>query len=325
MVFNELYEKCMREFATIKGRVNNLNDYAEDIRKRTEIRNEKVEKLIVEPFYDKYMNFYEYLLKEFGNVEFFKDVIERMKNSPIRRFENIDYKMNIINEFYLKVKSVILLYETTVNPDAENISLKIKIPKTDSITELKKYIDSLDFVITKCPFLQSDEASLKLEAVDNGSIWLLFGVAGASVAVGSVLLNNIAAFIDKCFVIKSHKLTCKRQEQEIRDMEIEQTEKEELLKSANKLYKIGVKYEIKELEKITGYNIQDGDEMGRVEQSFERMVKMLDQGLQIYTSISAPEETKALFAPLEMHYLTIQKDLERIEKKSDTKQEIERD
>lgn len=165
-------------------------------------------------------------------------------------------------------------------------------------------------------FFQNDEASLKLQSVDSGSIWLIFGVVG-SVAVSSVLLNNIAAFIDKCFVVKSHKLACDRQEQEIKAAEIEEAEKEELLRNIRKLYKISVKNAIKDSEKSTECYINDGDEMGRVEQSFVRMGKLLEQGLQIYSSSDSPKEVKAVFEPLEMHYLSMDKLSERIEEKTD--------
>lgn len=132
------------------------------------------------------------------------------------------------------------------------------------------------------------------------------------------MLNNIAAFIDKCYVIKSHKQICERQEQEIEKSDCDQKGKEEILKSIRMLYKISVDNTIKDLESITGYNIQDGDERGRVEQSFDKLTKLLDKGMQIYSSIDSSQEIKAIFAPIEMRYLSVADELKKIEEKTNT-------
>ena len=198
-----------------------------------------------------------------------------------------------------------------------DIGLDIKIPETDNITEFKKYIDNLEFIFTKCPFFQSEETSLKLETVDKGSIWLVIGVVCASATVGSALLNNIAAFIDKCFVIKSHRLTCMAQEQDIKASEYSEKEKEEMLEVVKKLYRIRVSNAIKELEESTGCHIKDGDDRGRAEQSLEKLGKLIDKGMQIYSSIDSPDEVKALFEPLEMKYLSIADELKKITENPD--------
>ena len=43
----------------------------------------------------------------------------------------------------------------------------------------------------------------------------------------------------------------------------------------------------------------------------------MDKGLQIYSSIDSPDEVKAVFEPLEMHYLSKKDVLEQIEEKQD--------
>lgn len=250
-------------------------------------------------------------LEDIPYLQFSSEIYSDNINESIKELECLSQKM----------KCVILLYETMGYNNKESIGIDIKIPKIGSITDLKTYIDGLEFVFTKCPFLQSKSERLELRTVEHGSIWLVFTVVGVTVAVGSILLNNIAAFIDKCFVIRNHKLICESQRQCIEIMEVDQKEKEEMLKNINKVYKIMIKKTIKEFEECTGYQLQDGDEEGRAEQSFERMIKLLDQGLQIYSSINSPEEIKAVFAPLEMHYLDIQKGLKQIEEKADTDNE----
>ena len=248
----------------------------------------------------------------FGNIKCFDSIVAEINEAILKK--DVEKELYLYECLLIKIKSIIELYESLEQPK-EEIGLDIKFPKTDSITEFKKYVDDLEFIFTKCPFLQSDEASLQFKSVDVGSVWLVIGVSGA-VASASVLINNVAAFIDKCFVIKSHKATYEVQKLEIQKAEIEQKEKAEILESVKRMYKIAVKNAIKELEKSTGHKISDGDEEGRVEQSFEKLEKLMDKGLQIYSSIDSPDEVKVLFEPLEMHYLPIEKELKKIGKQS---------
>jgi len=316
MSLREMYEKCKK---AQKG----ILRMGESIERMTSqaILIGRGDHINTSRYIAEYKEFYNYVDFNLDGVPYISELNRKLKGCIDKEGDNLSSLKRHVEKICDGVCCIISLYEFIEKRDANSIGLDIKIPETDDITELKKFIDGLEFIFTKCPFFQNNKESLKLQAVDNGSIWLIFGVVGVSVAAGSVLLNNIVAFIDKCFVVKSHKLTCEMQKQHIENEEMEQNEKHELLKSVDKLYKIGVKNVIKELEVGTGYQIQDGDEMGRVEQSFDRMIKMLDQGLQIYSSIDSPEEVKALFKPLEMQYLSIAKGLERIEEKSDTENE----
>lgn len=161
----------------------------------------------------------------------------------------------------------------------------------------------------------NDTETIKLKRVDNGSILLTFIVVGIGVEIGSVLMNNFVAFADKCIVVKSHKLTVEKQMQAIERANEQQKEKDEINRYLKKIYKIEVDIAIKELEEKLNYEIKDGDEKGRVEQSFEKFNKLIDKGMQISATIGAPEETKALFEPLEMKFLSLKNQIKLIEEK----------
>ncbi len=321
----EIYERC-------KAAKTVLEDFDTKLKKIDDERENHPMQVIpntTEIFYfqeycNVYNSVYEYVLRELGAIDYFKDIIVHMDSMLMQRNRERIYEMK--NEFDIllqKVNCAISLLEAISGRSEEGLGLEITLPDLYDITELKKYVDSLEFVFTKCPFLQSDDASLKLETAENGSIIFIFGIVCSSLAVGSVFLNNIVAFIDKCFVIKSHSLTCTRQKQEIEIAKIEQKEKEELLKNIDRLYRISVENAIRDMQVTTGYHIQDGEEKGRAEQSFEKMIKLLEQGLQIHTSIDSPQEVKALFEPLEMHYLSAEKELKKIEKKSEKESDKE--
>lgn len=212
---------------------------------------------------------------------------------------------------------IIKMYEETGRQSKKEIGLDIRFPVSGNFSDFRKDIDELDFILTKCPFFQDEKESLRFDNVDIGSFWLTFAVVSGSIVGGSILLNNIAAFVDKCIVIRSHYLTVQQQKANMEKAQVDQKEKEEIIKALNRYYKIAVNKAISELEEITNCKLQDGDERGRVEQAIEKMGKLIDKGMQIYATIDSPEETKALFEPLEMHYLEVDKQLKLLEDKKE--------
>lgn len=264
----------------------------------------------------------EYLKKE---VAHFNRILEEIEYFKARTQPDVSKFIEAKDRLTAKIASVIEFFESLgLEQGAEEmIGIDIKLPLKGDFTDFRKSIDDLDFLFTKCPFFNVKNERLCFDGLDVGSEWLTFiivGTVGTSVLLGSTLLNNIAAFIDKCMVIKSHKLTIQQQENAVEKSAIEQKEKEELLKNLNRIYKIQVDNAIKELEEISGCKVVDGDERGRVEQSFDKLGKLLDKGMQIYASIDAPPEAKALFEPIEMQYLLIENELKALEKKNDKKE-----
>lgn len=251
------------------------------------------------------------------SLENFEKILREISGREISIGNKITEFRFVKKQLLVAMEYVIKTYELTQYHDEELIGLNIKLPINENFTDFKANIDDLEFFLTKCPFFQSDEETLKFKSVHNGSILLTFIVIGMSVVTGSVILNNIAAFIDKCIIVKSHKLTTQKQMQEIERSNVEQGEKNEIYKYLEKIYKIEVENALKELEQDLNYEIKDGDERGRAEQSIEKFNKLIDKGIQIYSTIGSPEETRALFEPLEMKFLSLREEIEqlRIEKK----------
>ena len=212
------------------------------------------------------------------------------------------------------------LYEKMGMDTEERVGLDIKLPKFNDFSEFVKYINDIEFVFTKCPFLQDNNEKLIFENTDVGSTWLTFFVIGGAATVGgSVLLNNIASFVDKCIILRSHFLTTQKQKAELEAQERKEAEKEVISKYIDDLYKNSVDLAIKELEETTNYTVknEDGDEFGRIEQCFDKMGSLIEKGLQIRASIDSPNEAQALFEPLEMKYLEIDNALKLLEKKEE--------
>ena len=74
---------------------------------------------------------------------------------------------------------VIGLYESMGLESEEPLGVDIKLPKCKDLSELKKCIDDLDFVLYKSPLFRNETENLEFKTVDVGSLWLTFAVIGA--------------------------------------------------------------------------------------------------------------------------------------------------
>lgn len=306
MKLGDIYSICKRNYDVIKsidGSMMNLIDYDDELTKKVKISGDEIKK--IECLKGAYLNLEKCLEKVEDQI-----FVEVDKTSLVELQDAKEKMLSMLD-------AIIGIYEQTGLKKKETIGIDIKFPVSGNFSDFRKDIDELDFIFTKCPFFQNEKENLRFDNVDIGSFWLTFAVIGAAITGGSILLNNIAAFIDKCIVIRSHYLTIQQQKADIEKTQAEQKEKEEIIKVLNRYYKITVDNAIKELEEITNCKLQDGDERGRVEQSLEKMAKLIDKGMQIYTTIDSTEETKALFAPLEMHYLEVDKQLKLLEDKKE--------
>lgn len=220
-------------------------------------------------------------------------------------------------ELLASIQDVIDLYESMGFEENSAPGIDIKLPECKDFQEFRKCIDELDFVLYKCPFFKSDKEQLKFESMDVGSLWLTILAVSAAGASATVLLNNIAAFIDKCYVIKSHQLTVKQQEAIYENMKIEQKMKEQYLEGLKQVYDQIVKNTVTELEEETGIKLADGEQVGIVSQALDKTISLLDKGMQIYATIDTPKEVQNLFEPLEMKYIDVAKPIEKITQKDE--------
>lgn len=207
------------------------------------------------------------------------------------------------------------LYESMDLKYEEGNGIDIKLPNCEDFSDLKKYISEIEFILFRCPFFNIENESLKFEAFDVGSLWLTFACVGAGALTFSVILNNLAAFLDKCIILKSHYLTVQTQEKTLESIQMEEKEKQIIIKGINDVYKAQVKNAIKELEELTNIQLKNGEEEDVVERAFEKANALMDKGMQIYSTIESNKENKALFEPVKMQYISIEENLKLLEKR----------
>lgn len=257
-------------------------------------------------------------LSKIKEIEFLNEKVENLINAIPEFFIRRD-RFDILNEEWGRINTarnilvdrmqgIIELYEGMGLAEENKLGMDIKLPKFRDFSEYASYISDLNFIFTKCPFLQTENENMQFANVDVGSTWLTFFVVGsASILTGSIFLNNLAAFVDKCIIIRSHYLTTKKQKQDLEIKEKDEKKREIISGYLDNMYKGEVEKAIRELEDVTGCPVEnsDGDEYRRIERCFDLMGKLIEQGLKISASIDAPSEVQALFQPLEMKYLSI--------------------
>lgn len=216
--------------------------------------------------------------------------IESAQSAPGVSIETGRSFMNELKNLRQSVKTIISLYES-MDIGESQIGIDVKIPKCKSLKEYMDYLKEIDFVFTQCPYLLLTNEEIKFNNVDVGSQWLSFVVITAG-TFG--ILNNIAKLVDKAISIKSHLLTLKQQEEMLETMKLKNEATEETIDVFKKMKRITMEGYVKDLEADIG-KLNDGEERGKVEKTLEKLVVLIDKGVEIYSSIETPNEVKALF------------------------------
>lgn len=79
---------------------------------------------------------------------------------------------------------------------------------------------------------------------------------------------------------------------------------------------------VSDLESELG-ELQDGEERGKVEKTLEKMVMLMDKGVEIYSSIETPNKIKVLFPETKDNPILPDNLVKLLEKKEDTENKKE--
>lgn len=234
-------------------------------------------------------NNYTDICYKLSQIPLFEDLVEKVINkipSYIRKQDSFliseSAKIMIMNnkeEILAKMNCIIELYEGMTISDNTNIGFDIKMPKTDCFSEYVSNLKDLDFIISQCPLLKNDDGEIKFEGVDVGSTWLIFGIAGVTL----VILKSIAVLLDKTIVLKSHLTSIKQQEEILTTMRKKNQLLEEEIKIFRELKDYYINNAVDELEQECDYKFKDGEEKDKTKKSMEKLIVLLDKGMEIYT------------------------------------------
>lgn len=202
------------------------------------------------------------------------------------------------NKLVAQMRTIIDLYKSmSLNSGGHGID--IKIPDCKDLKEYIWYLRELDFIFSQCPYLSCENESIEFGSVDVGSNWLHLIIAvSAGTATLFYILKNLAAILDKAFVLQSHYITIRQQEEVLKitrkKSELADSEKQ-IFDTLKKTYMDSI---VSQLEEEIA-PLEDGEERGRVEKSLEKLASLLDKGVQIYASLDTSKDIQKLFPALD--------------------------
>ncbi len=247
------------------------------------------------------------ILAALSDIESLKETIAAVRNRSLGFLQHtgsitVEYNVKpaLVGDYqrlYTKVSTITDLFESLdYRQDSEGFD--IKLPPDISLSDLSKCTKDLDTIFSQCPLFTNQDSDIRFTAVDVGSVWLTFLVVGGAAVV---TLRLIAELVDRALVIRSHYLTTQEQEEKIRTLQLGNDALENAM-AINKQITKGLLAKVS-TELAEEHNISDPEDLGRLRNSIQLMADWMDKGMEVYASIQAPEETKAVFPPVEKQSL----------------------
>lgn len=262
------------------------------------------------------------ILNQLNSISFMRDAVQKVyfaidpldrdDEQPLlssQRKEKFDIA---IDELKISLETIEKLYES-LDIGESKAGIDVKIPKCSSLKEYTDYLKEIEFIFSQCPYLLRSDEEIKFNNVDVGSQWLSFILATSGTFV---ILNNLAALVNKALEIKSKFLLLKQQNELLKAMRLKNEVGEEVTDVFKKMKQMLLSDSVNDLESELG-ELQDGEERGKVEKTLEKMVMLMDKGVEIYSSIETPNEIKALFPANENNPILPDNIIKLLEKKDE--------
>lgn len=207
-----------------------------------------------------------------------------------------DYSKFLTKFNLLKAKCEAVIDSSTFDTDLSN--LYIKLP--DSLNDLdclSSIVKDLDIAFNKCPIFSEKIGNISFRKVEEGSNWLV--VAIGTIVASAKVLNWVANYIKSCNEIRIQNRTIKKLDLDniIKEMEIEEKSQKKYKDNFTKNEELRIKELCLEQFKqmgITEEKIKPEDAT-KIVHCMKTLSDLLDDGVEVYPSISCEEEVKKLF------------------------------
>lgn len=215
-----------------------------------------------------------------------------------------------------KIQSIVDLYES-MKETKPQLGIDIYIPPCKYLHEYTSMLKDVDFIISQCPYLRSDNEEIQYNGTDTGSDWItLVAVTAGVVTASSYILHNFAEMSKKILDIKGRLQIIDQNEEFLKTL----TTKNELLKEMQEVYdkakEEAFNDAVVELKESLG-GLNDGEEEGKVLMCLKKYNELLDMGVRFYSSIESPPEIKELLPSSDDHKALTDTIVKYIENKDD--------
>ena len=204
-------------------------------------------------------------------------------------------KFNIVKA---KCQAIIDFYE--LQDDLNN--LYIKLPdKLNDLIKLSSIIKDLDLSFNKCPILSDNIGRITFNKVEEGSNWIVvtIGAVVSGAVASSKALNWIANFIKSCNEIRIQNRTIKSLDLDnlLKEMEINEKEQQKYKEKIQKAEEDKIKKTCLEKFQQIGFENREisPEDEARIVHCMKTLIDILEEGVELYPSISANDDVKKLF------------------------------
>ena len=236
------------------------------------------------------------IIEGIDDLELFKDQIDKIRSSvlftvsgdPLRADSRLISEINT-NLNYLK-NSIDNLLEalTKVVPDESPDSINIKLPPIDDFDDLSNVSKDLHVALTQVLYLDEINASVKIESVENGSIWLNVFI------YSQIAVTVIGRLAWAAAVVYKKILEGRLVEEQIRAYNVKNDSLEDVRESHKRMLNVLIQVEA---EYINSESFKNNvpENIERIKNSIKMLAELLDKGAEIHPALTTSEQVSNLF------------------------------
>ncbi|MBS4061643.1 MAG: hypothetical protein KG029_14690 [Bacteroidetes bacterium] len=231
------------------------------------------------------------------NTGLLKNEINQIKKSGIFSTTQDDLTLNFTEGRSLKlpmdslIKIVVALNTSLskITGTTRENSISIKLPKINDFEDLAKTSSTFHTILTQSIINDEINGQVKIDSVENGSIWLdiYLGSAPALALVGGLAWSAAVVYkkIQEGRIIEEHVKSLKIKNESLKEIKDAQKKAIDLMidAEANQLYS-------------ENFKVADNHEqIERLKHSIKLLSEQIDKGAEIHPALNTPENVSNLF------------------------------
>jgi len=194
---------------------------------------------------------------------------------------------NMLERFKEALEDLISAISSVI-PSESSDSLNIKLPPVNDFADLASFSKDFHIALTQVLYIDEIGGNVKIESVENGSIWLNILVGGAEA------VTVIASLAWSAAVIYKKVLEGKTVAAHVRSLNIKNESLEDLLKAQQASTALLIQAEAEHIQ-LEHFHENLPENVERIKNSLKLLSELIEKGAVIQPALMAPEDVKNLF------------------------------
>ncbi len=230
------------------------------------------------------------------SLEIFEDEVKALKSSELYTNSGDSIKIptaaastiaGMAQSLEQLLKNFYKALETVLPAESPN-SINIKLPTVNDFNDLSSYAKDLDTALSQVMYLNEIDSKVKIESVENGSIWL-------NVLLDTVFaVSVVGGLVWSAAVIYKKILEGRIMDEQLRGLKIRTDSMEDVSKAQKESLLQLVQAEADFINSTT-FKENVPENIERIKVSIKLFAELLDKGAEVHPAIGAPEEVTNLY------------------------------